>query len=69
MRRLLQKKLGFRTLFDVIPLDASLVRGSHGLAAAQEQDRPILIGTGTEPGANLSILNVNKLVLQALRSV
>ena len=32
--RLLQKKLGFRTLFDVVPLDAGLVRGSHGLAAA-----------------------------------
>ena len=31
--RLLQKKLGFRTLFDVIPLDPTLVRGSHGLRA------------------------------------
>lgn len=29
--RLLQKKLGFRMLMDVIPLDASLVKGSHGL--------------------------------------
>ncbi len=29
-RKLLQKKLGFRTLLDVIPLDPSLVRGSHG---------------------------------------
>jgi predicted AlkP superfamily pyrophosphatase or phosphodiesterase len=28
--RLLQKKLGFRMLMDVIPLDASLVKGSHG---------------------------------------
>jgi len=27
---LLRKKLGFRTLMDVIPLDASLVKGSHG---------------------------------------
>ena len=34
VRRLLQKKLGFRTLFDVVPLDAALVRGSHGLPAA-----------------------------------
>ena len=31
IRRLLQKKLGFRTRFDVIPLDPTLVRGSHGL--------------------------------------
>jgi predicted AlkP superfamily pyrophosphatase or phosphodiesterase len=28
---LLKKQLGFRYLMDVIPLDASLVRGSHGL--------------------------------------
>ena len=31
-RRLIQKKLGFRMKMDVIPLDASLVRGSHGAA-------------------------------------
>lgn len=28
--RLLKKKLGFRTLMDVIPIDANLVKGSHG---------------------------------------
>jgi hypothetical protein len=28
--RLLKRRLGLRTLLDVIPLDASLVRGSHG---------------------------------------
>jgi hypothetical protein len=28
--RLLQKKLGFRYTMDVIGLDASIVRGSHG---------------------------------------
>src|SRR5205807_946079 len=28
--RLLQKKLGFRMLMDVIPLDATFVKGSHG---------------------------------------
>ena len=35
IRRLAQKKLGFRTLFDVIPLDPGLVRGSHGVPAAR----------------------------------
>ena len=34
--KLLQKKLGFRYLMDVIPLDASLVRGSHGCATSPE---------------------------------
>ena len=33
MARVLQKKLGLRALVDVIPLDAALVRGSHGLAS------------------------------------
>jgi predicted AlkP superfamily pyrophosphatase or phosphodiesterase len=48
-RRLLQKKLGFRTLFDVTPLDAALVRGSHGLAAVDPLDRPLLVGDGPAP--------------------
>lgn len=49
MLRLIQKKLGFRTLFDVIPLDARIVRGSHGLPAANPLDQPILIGDGSPP--------------------
>jgi predicted AlkP superfamily pyrophosphatase or phosphodiesterase len=49
LRRLIQKKLGFRTLLDVVPLDASLVRGSHGLPALQPGDRPLLIGDGPAP--------------------
>lgn len=49
MARLVQKKLGFRTLFDVIPLDPSLVRGSHGLASADPLDRPVWVGDGPEP--------------------
>ncbi len=49
LRRLVQKKLGFRTLFDVIPLDARLVRGSHGLQAGDDIDRPVLIGAGPPP--------------------
>lgn len=51
--RLLQKKLGFRVLFDVIPLDASLVGGSHGLAASDPLDRPVLISDGPSPGTSL----------------
>jgi predicted AlkP superfamily pyrophosphatase or phosphodiesterase len=41
--RLLQKKLGFRMLMDVIPLDASLVKGSHGARPANQQEWPVLI--------------------------
>jgi len=41
--RLLQKKLGFRMLMDVIPLDATLVKGSHGRRPTNPGDYPILI--------------------------
>jgi len=41
--KLLKKKLGLRYLMDVIPLDASLVRGSHGVAPATPDEGPILI--------------------------
>ena len=64
IRRLIQKKLGFRTLFDVVPIDPTLVRGSHGLAT--ESDRPLLIGHGPEPANDLSLTDVRDLVLQAL---
>jgi predicted AlkP superfamily pyrophosphatase or phosphodiesterase len=65
--RLLQKKLGFRTLFDVVPLTPHLVRGSHGLPAAEIVDRPILIGEGPIPSeAELPMTAVQPLLLQAL---
>jgi predicted AlkP superfamily pyrophosphatase or phosphodiesterase len=41
--RLLQKKLGFRMLMDVIPLDASLVKGSHGGRPGSRSDWPLLM--------------------------
>ncbi|WP_414565025.1 MULTISPECIES: alkaline phosphatase family protein [unclassified Anabaena] len=41
--KLLQKKLGFRYLMDVIPLDADLVRGSHGCVPPSPTEGPLLI--------------------------
>jgi predicted AlkP superfamily pyrophosphatase or phosphodiesterase len=41
--RLIQKKLGFRSRFDVVPLDASIVRGSHGNPAVDPLDRPLFV--------------------------
>ena len=43
MARLAQKKLGLRYKMDVIPLDASLVRGSHGLRPIAQKG-PLIIG-------------------------
>jgi predicted AlkP superfamily pyrophosphatase or phosphodiesterase len=42
-KRLLLKKLGFRMLMDVIPLDATLVKGSHGTRPANERHFPVMV--------------------------
>ena len=66
-RRLIQKKLGFRTKFDVVPLEASLVRGSHGLPAGDPQDGAILIGQGPKPSEKtVPMTAVKSLILAAL---
>jgi predicted AlkP superfamily pyrophosphatase or phosphodiesterase len=42
---LARKKLGFRYLMEVIPLDASLVRGSHGRPTTVLEDGPLFISS------------------------
>jgi len=61
---LLKKKLGFRGLLDVIPLDASLVRGSHGRDRVVESEKPVLLGTG-DPVATAT--DVHHAILAAAR--
>jgi predicted AlkP superfamily pyrophosphatase or phosphodiesterase len=41
--RLLKRKLGLRVLMDVIGLDASIVKGSHGRPADDARDGPLII--------------------------
>ena len=41
--KLLRKKLGFRTLLNIIPLNANLVKGSHGAVNIGEEYYPLLI--------------------------
>lgn len=43
--KVLKKKLGFRYLMNVIPLDATLIKGSHGRIAEETKDHPVLIST------------------------
>jgi predicted AlkP superfamily pyrophosphatase or phosphodiesterase len=42
---LAKRKMGFRTLMEVIPLDATLVKGSHGLAAARPEEGAMLMSS------------------------
>jgi predicted AlkP superfamily pyrophosphatase or phosphodiesterase len=67
MWRLMQKLLGFRYRMDVVPLDATLVRGSHGLAARHPDEGALLIGDGPAPADGvLPMTAVRDRVLRAL---
>jgi predicted AlkP superfamily pyrophosphatase or phosphodiesterase len=62
--RLLKKKLGFRMLMDVIPVDASLVKGSHGRIPENSADYPIVISQKSElfPNAIIEATSVYHLL-------
>ena len=55
-RRLLQKKLGMRYLMDVVPLDTSLVKGSHGLLPIDPDEGPVFVSGDPHAAASLSTL-------------
>ena len=64
---LARKALGFRYLMNVIPLDATLVRGSHGRIPDSLDDGPVLISS--EPavaGGPLEATAVHDLILSHL---
>jgi len=60
--RLLKKKLGFRMLMDVIPLDASLVRGSHGCRPDSMEDWPVLLSSSPLPASTLAPTDVYRIL-------
>ncbi len=46
--QLAKRKLGFRALLETVPLDASLVRGSHGRTEAGTPYAPVLVSDGLD---------------------
>jgi len=64
--RLLKKTAGLRTLMDVIPLDPSLVRGSHGRLAENPREAPVLISSEAEllPEGTVSATRIKDLILR-----
>jgi predicted AlkP superfamily pyrophosphatase or phosphodiesterase len=64
---LLRKKLGFRGLMNVIPLDTRLVRGSHGRTDQPPEEMPVLITDVIEPGEEaISCLEVQGVMLKSI---
>lgn len=63
--RLLQKKLGFRYLMDVIPLRGDMVRGSHGRIDVPDGEKPVFITRSGEmlPGGEVVPTAVRDLIL------
>ncbi|PRY09690.1 putative AlkP superfamily pyrophosphatase or phosphodiesterase [Pontibacter ummariensis] len=41
--KVLKKKLGFRMVMDIIPLDATLIKGSHGRIPEDKNEWPVLL--------------------------
>ncbi|MBF2064894.1 MAG: alkaline phosphatase family protein [Calothrix sp. C42_A2020_038] len=67
--KLLQKKLGFRYLMDVIPLDATLIKGSHGSIDVLSEDKPLFITQLTHLTENtIAATEVYDLILQHLQT-
>lgn len=62
--KLIKKKLGFRTLMDVIPLDDSLVKGSHGCIDVEEKYYPIFVGQQEQP--ELQAIDICDIVLNRI---
>jgi len=50
--KLLKKKLGFRTLMDVIPLKPEMVGGSHGRKPESKSDWPLIISSSLKKEGN-----------------
>jgi predicted AlkP superfamily pyrophosphatase or phosphodiesterase len=63
-RRLFRKSIGMRTLMDVIPLDAGLVRGSHGRVLSGAEG-PVLMGRGIG-GGSMAMEQVRDVILETL---
>ena len=67
--RLLQKRLGFRMLMDIVPLDASLVKGSHGALPTNRAEYPIAIAERANdfPSADLEATAIHDLMRRLIQ--
>jgi predicted AlkP superfamily pyrophosphatase or phosphodiesterase len=61
--KLIAKKMGFRIHMDLIPLDANLVKGSHGIIPKDQADWPVIFGNGTPDSEVLESTEIHNLIL------
>jgi predicted AlkP superfamily pyrophosphatase or phosphodiesterase len=61
---LVKKKLGMRYLMRVIPLDPSLVRGTHGRLPEEPADGPVILGSkGVKPPERFHLTSLRETVI------
>lgn len=63
--KLLRKKAGFRYVMDVIPLDANLVKGSHGRTGADPELHPVIISSNPL-NKNIAAIEVYEVIWNSL---
>ena len=68
--KLAKRKAGFRSPLDVIPLDASLVKGSHGRLTTWDEEGPVLITKqkGLLESDRITSVDVHDVILRHLDS-
>jgi hypothetical protein len=64
--KLLRKKAGFRYVMDVIPLDATLIKGSHGSVNVKEEYHPILITSEAQNSGEIIATEVYNIIWRSL---
>lgn len=65
--KVLRKLLGFRYVMDVISLDPTLVKGTHGRAPATPEDGAVLIGPKQAARERFAATDLHDLILQRLQ--
>ena len=65
--KLLRKKAGLRYVMDVIPLDATLIKGSHGSVGVDRAYYPVLITkAGVNGGGEIQAVDVYEVIWKCL---
>tara|TARA_B100000989_G_scaffold279839_1_gene242814 strand:- start:2857 stop:4251 length:1395 start_codon:yes stop_codon:yes gene_type:complete len=66
LQKLLAKKMGFRTRMDLIPLDAGLVHGSHGVIPENSLDWPVILAPDGMAGEEIEAVDIFEVIQKSL---
>ncbi|RAJ75065.1 putative AlkP superfamily pyrophosphatase or phosphodiesterase [Chitinophaga dinghuensis] len=67
--KLLKKKLGFRYLMNVIPLDATLIKGSHGRLETTPSLQPVIITSEALSSNSIQATDVYQVMWKTLNEI